>query len=219
MRATALLLTALLAVGTAQARSDGTQTYDLIFKTGTLSDLETRDQLEYSRELTVPADTSYAEVNSGSVNLVMEPENVARLEFEHDGKPQNIGNFPADVGNPVIMYFIETVLRDMALQSGGSPFYIRNRIKESLVEEAPIEQVSVDYNDAKVAARDITLRPFIDDKNRDRMRGFQNIELSFTVSDDIPGWYHSLVATVANPAGGDPIYSNTLMLQSSGDPQ
>lgn len=217
MRATALLVTALLMLGTGSAWS--AETYDLIFKTGTLADLDAQDRIDYARELTVPADPAYAEANTGSVSLSIEPDNVARLQFDHQGTRRNIGTFAADVGNPVVMYFIETVLRDMAKQSGGSPFYIRNRIKESLLETTPIEDVSVEFEDQPVEARNITLRPFIEDENRERMRGFQNIELIFTVSDEIPGWYQSLVATVENPAGGDPIYSNALTLQPSGDLQ
>ena len=35
--------------------------------------------------------------------------------------------------NPLLLYFLETTVRAMAEATGGSPYYIRNRIREALV--------------------------------------------------------------------------------------
>ncbi len=210
MRLYVLLFSALLIGGMAPARS--AETYDLIFKNGTLSDVSTDRELEYERKLSISADEGYSERNTGTVRLSFEPDETARLRFEQDEKARNIGAFPATVGNPVVMYFIETVLRDVAQQAGGSPFYIRNRIKESLVQFAEIEDVSVVYGSADIAAQQITLRPFLNDRNREKMRGYQDLEITFTMSEDVPGWYRSLVATAQSPAG-QLFYQNALILR------
>ena len=48
-------------------------------------------------------------------------------------KPQPVGTFPAGVANPLLLYFLETTVRATAEATGGSPYYIRNRIREALV--------------------------------------------------------------------------------------
>ena len=42
---------------------------------------------------------------------------------------RKIGPFPISGGDPSLTFFLESVARDMAALTGGSPFYIRNRLK------------------------------------------------------------------------------------------
>ena len=192
------------------------ETYDLIFKTGTLSDVPADAVLRYRRDVTIAADPDRADRNTGAVQLTQDADDMARLTFLRDAERRNLGQFPATVGNPIVMYFIETVLRDVAHQAGGSPFYIRNRIKESLVQFAEIEQAAVPFGDQDVSAQQITLRPFLNDKNRDKMKGYGDLTLTFTMSDQVPGWYAALVANVPGTAASAPIYNNALVLQPVG---
>ena len=52
----------------------------------------------------------------------------------------------------MIMYFVETVTRDMGESAGGSVFYIRNRIKEALV--TPTEAVAGEAEAGETAVQD-----------------------------------------------------------------
>jgi hypothetical protein len=192
------------------------ETYDLIFKAGTLADVSKEDGLEYGREVSLAADAELGARNTGTIRLSFGAEEMAHLKFEKGDKYRNVGAFPATVGNPIIMYFVETVLRDVAQQAGGSPFYIRNRIKESLVQVTEINDVAVSLEGEVVEARQITLRPFENDKNRDRMKGYGDLTMTFTMSEDIPGWYQSLVARVVGTDAETPLYENALVLQGSG---
>lgn len=189
------------------------ETYDLIFRTGTLADVPTDRALEYERTVVIAADPERAARNTGAVRLAFEDEETARLEFTQGEKGRVVGAFPATVGNPIILYFVETVLRDVAQQAGGSPFYVRNRIKDALVKPAEIEDVKARLGDDEVSARRVTLRPFEADKNRDKMRGYGDLALTFTMSEAAPGWYLSLVAEAKSPSGGGPIYANELILR------
>lgn len=191
------------------------ETYDLIFKTGTLADVAQDDGLAYSREIRLAADAEQAERHTGNIELSFEAEEMAHLRFTQGDQYREVGAFPASVGNPIIMYFVETVLRDVAQQAGGSPFYIRNRIKEALVQKAPINDIVVSLGDETLSAQQITLRPFENDKNRDRMKGYGDLTLTFTMSPDVPGWYQSLVASVDGPEDSQPIYKNALILHGS----
>lgn len=191
------------------------ETYDLIFRQGTLTDLPITRVLEYDRQVEVHSNLEYGARHTGSVQLNFEPDDMARLRFRKDGKHQNLGTFPATVGNPIIMYFVETVLRDVAHEAGGSPFYIRNRIKEALVTKVPIKDVTVRIGGSDVAAKQITLRPFETDKNRDRMGVYGDLALTFTMSDEVPGWYSSLVASAPGKDGAVG-YTNALTLMPDG---
>ncbi|MDK3075321.1 hypothetical protein QO034_19765 [Sedimentitalea sp. JM2-8] len=186
--------------------------YDLIFKQGTLSDLGMQSVLVYDRQVEIAADLDRARRSTGTVDMAFATDDMAQLTFRQDDKHQSLGRFPASVGNPIVMYFVETVLRDVAHEAGGSPFYIRTKIKDSLVQPAEIESVTLRFGDRDVAGQKITLHPFRDDENRDRMKGYGDLSLSFTVSEDYPGWYGALVADVPGETETQPIYSNRLIL-------
>ncbi|SMX32360.1 hypothetical protein [Actibacterium lipolyticum] len=188
------------------------ETYDLIFKTGTLDELQRDSKLTYERAVETPTKPEVAEAANGKVEMVFDSDELVNLKFLQGEKYRKIGEFPANVGNPVIMYFVETVVRDMAQTAGGSPFYIRNRVKDSLVQFAEIESGTATFDGAEVAVQEITLRPFLKDPNKDRMKGFGELALTITMSDDVPGWYHSLSAYVDAAPGAEPVYSNTLTL-------
>ncbi len=209
---------AVLAIATSTAvRSE--ETYDLIFKTGTLSDISRQSTLTYDRSVQYRGEPGLSGQQSGEIRLTFEADEMARLRFVKGEKYKNVGAFPATVGNPIIMYFVETVIRDVAHRAGGSPFYIRNRIKAALLQKAPIIDDTARLGDTEVPVRTITLRPFLNDKNRSKMRGFEDLALTITMSQNVPGWYHSLVADTKAVGGTEPVYSNALTFTSEGQSQ
>ncbi|NIY99214.1 hypothetical protein HC022_24280, partial [Salipiger sp. HF18] len=116
----------------------------------------------------------------------------------------------ASVGNPMIMYFYESVIRDMAETVGGSPFYIRNRVKEALVQPAEIVTGEASFGGSEVPTQTVILRPFEGDPNAGKMQGFGGLELSVTMSEEVPGWYLSLVATAPGADGAPGAYVSEL---------
>lgn len=215
-RLTALLAAVLIAGGPALADTEGTETYEMVFKGGTLDDLPRAAMLVYAREVTNRANPGAAAGATGAVELTFTDDAPERavLRFTRGDTFSAIGAFPAEVGNPVVMYFMESVVRDMAETSGGSAFYIRNRLKDSLVRSAEMDQVEAAYGGGEIQAQALTLHPFADDPNRDRMRGFGDLAVTVTMSDAVPGWYHTLSATVPDPAGGAPLYAQSLTLET-----
>src|SRR6056297_165850 len=113
---------------------DGEATYDLLFRDGTLDPVSRDHSLVYQREVTNTLNPDAAARDSGEIGLRIEQAEdmeMVRLEFRRDGKHRGMGSFPASVGNPMIMVFYESVIRDMAETAGGSPFYIRNRVTDA----------------------------------------------------------------------------------------
>ncbi|MCP4073735.1 MAG: hypothetical protein GY742_18715 [Hyphomicrobiales bacterium] len=210
------ILCFLLISGASFAPLQAAQTYDLIFKTGTLSEVSKDSILVYNRNILVNGKPKVSADETGSVKLTFEPDDMAKLEFTRDKKRRVVGSFPATVGNPIIMYFVETVIRDVAHNTGGSPFYIRNRVKESLIQFAEIENKVLPFGGNDVPVKQITLHPFLNDKNIGKMRGYGNLALTVTMSGEVPGWYYSLVANVKGTEGNAPIYTNSLVLTPGG---
>lgn len=214
MRKTLAVMAALacFALPLAAATGEATKIYDLLFKQGTLDDLRRDAVLHYTRSVTNRSLPDAAARDTGEIALsfTQGQAEMANLQFLQDGKHRNLGTFPASVGNPMIMYFYETVVRDVAETAGGSPFYIRNRVKEALVSPAEIVEGAAEYDGRTVATRIVTLRPFAEDPNRARMQGFGDLELRVTMSDAVPGWYLSLVAEAPDAEGAAGAYVSEL---------
>lgn len=218
----ALAAAALVAAGPAAAGSTkGRETYDLLFRTGTLDALPRGEALVYRRTVTNSYVPEAEARDTGRIALEFdggEPERALLKFLNDDDKHRSLGAFPASVGNPIIMYFVETVVRDMAESAGGSPFYIRNRVKEALIRPAELSGDPVAFEGRDVAAQAVTLRPFEDDPNAAAMQGFGDLAITVTMSDEVPGWYQKLEAVVPGENGA-PRYASTLSLASHGTPE
>ena len=203
---------AMIAGAASAAETSATETYDLLFKTGTLDDFARNQQLVYDRKVKNSLKPETADRDTGKIILSFadsqEPE--AHLKFTQDDKYRNLGTFPASVGNPIIMYFVETVVRDMAESAGGSPFYIRNRVKEALVQPADISTGQALIAAETVETVDVTMRPFKGDPNAGRMQGFDRLAMTVRMTNDAPGWYLVLSAYVPAADGGEPVYSSVM---------
>ncbi|WP_417672050.1 hypothetical protein [Roseibium sp.] len=210
----AVLLSATATSGPAVAE----EVYDLLFKTGTLDGIPRVSVLDYKRSVFIKSNEELAERSSGVVRLSFAADEMAELKFLKDDKHRKIGAFPATVGNPMIMYFVETVIRDMAGTAGGSPYYIRNRVKAALLQDVPVETTTVTYQGRSIPAQVVTLYPFKDDPNRARMRGFEDLALTIAMSEEVDGWYYSLSAKTGGETA-EPVYVSSLVRAADGATQ
>lgn len=210
IRMTAFALVTALCAGVVSASPlAGEKTYDMLFRTGTLDQVDRDAELVYRREVASALKPDAESRDTGDIALSFREGEapMALLEFRQGGKHKALGSFPASVGNPMIMYFYETVVRDMAEAAGGSPFYIRNRVKDALIQTSDIEEGQAVVAGKTVSTQTIRLYPFAEDPNRDRMQGFGDLELRVTMSEEVPGWYTSLVAEAS---GGD-VYKSEIV--------
>ncbi len=191
------------------------ETYDLLFKTGTLDGFETGQSIDYQRDRLDLTKEEGEREEQIALELEVSAEGQARLSRMEGEARAAVLSTDATVGNPMAMFFMESTVREVARLTGGSPFYIRNRFKESLLAENPIRPVSLPFGGG-VEAHEILLTPFADDKNRGRMGPFADLTLRFTVSPDVPGWYHSLTAEVPLPGsdGAVHVYRDAISLRS-----
>lgn len=125
----------------------------------------------------------------------------AMVAMSSEGKQRELHPFPVSTGNPMLLIFLESSLRAMAGITGGSPFYIRNRVKESLRSGGEITPVDTTFNGETITAEQIVFHPFREDKNRERMGDFAELELRFVLSEEAPGGFILFSATT--PKSGD----------------
>ncbi len=206
-------LIVVLAASLAAAPATAQAGYELLFRNGTLDTIDREAALLYRRDVTNTLKPEAATRDTGDIALSFDAVNaeLAQLEFRSDGKTRSLGRFPASVGNPMIMYFYESIVRDMAEAAGGSPYYIRNRVKDALVK--PLDPVAGEavVDGRTVPTVTVSLSPFAEDPNRDRMQGFGDLTLHITMSEAVPGWYMSLLADTAPAGGGAGVYRSELV--------
>lgn len=130
----------------------------------------------------------------------------AQVAMSSGGQLRELNPFPASTGNPLLMVFLESSLRSMAAITGGSQFYIRNRMKDALFRGGELSDVSVVFKDEVIAAEQIVFRPFSEDKNRDRMGDFADLELRFVLSDQAPGGFILFSASTPTRDGEEAAY-------------
>lgn len=203
-RAVAMALCLALTLGgPAAAESPG----ERLFFEGALRDLAIGATIVYEhRRGGTSATEATQSIDDGEVrvqaSLSDEGARQARIAFSRDGKQNQRQSFPASIGNPLLMIFLESNLRSMATITGGSSFYIRNRIKEALRSGGRIARVKASYQGATVDAEEIVFRPFIEDKNRDKMGEFGELELRFLLSPSVPGGFLLFSASTPERQGG-----------------
>jgi len=103
-------------------------------------------------------------------------------------------------GNPIIMMFLERDVSQMNMHVGGQPVYFRNVIRLALREGAKLEPATVEWEGKQVSATKITIRPFLNDNNGERMQLFRSKTYEFIVSDAVPGGIYQLHSTMAAEA-------------------
>lgn len=118
------------------------------------------------------------------------------------------GPFEDMPGNPVMTLFLEHHLIDLARVLMANPRYIKNAIRKGLRDNATVTPTEVDYKGRKVAAWRVETRPFLDDKMKERMRGFENLTYTFVTSDAVPGELVSIEASSKNAEGGELLQEN-----------
>jgi hypothetical protein len=203
------------------AQEAGPRAFDLVFRTGTLDGLPEGTELRY-------AGPAAAEGASGdgwrSVVVGLAPGGRAVVEGAQDeAAPRVIGSFDAGVGNPLAMVFLESTVNAVAEATGGSPFYIRNRIRDALAAPGQVEEAVARWEGAEVAATEVVLLPFAADAHRAEFGAFADLEIRVVVSEAVPGWYRSISATApageppaGTPPGGAAGYAASLSLAEAG---
>ena len=114
-------------------------------------------------------------------------------------------------GNPVLMLFLERDVRQMHDQTGLAAAYFRERLRQSFLSEAALEEGTATVGGRPVPARTIVVRPYATDPRFRHVPVITGKTYTFVVSPDVPGGIASLRADApADPSVGAPALGSTL---------
>jgi len=217
----ALLLTAALAPGLAPWASAG-EAQDRIFALGVFDEVATGERLHYdhTRAGSVAQAGAVQPIEDGEVVISLVDSEVtdgrdAEVTLRSGEQVRSLTTFPGSAGNPLLMVFMESSVRAMATATGGSPFYIRNRMREALRTQDRGAPVEVEVGGETLEARRYVFRPFAGDPNVARMGAFAELEISFVVSDAVPGSYARLDLVTGPGPDGAPALRETITFEGT----
>ena len=169
---------------------------ELLMAPGLFEDAGDGPLLAYAEARAVPAGAGLAPAGDGRLLLAVAEGPEGRslaLSQDVDGTERPVSSFSTGAANPVLLYFLEATVRDMSAATGGSPFYIRNRMREALgaADLGP-----------EADPREVVLHPFEADRNRARMGPFGDLALRLRFDADEPARLLELSADTAGDAGG-----------------
>lgn len=142
-------------------------------------------------------------IAEGQVVLSRVDDDRLTLSLADQETPDHVvADFPASGPNPILLMFLEDVVRTMTAQTGGSPYYIRNRIRDSLVGSG--------QGEAQGELMVTRLQPFLDDPNRQRMGDFADLALTIAYDPSQPARLVELVAMTGTGQGG---YTERMILE------
>jgi hypothetical protein len=119
-------------------------------------------------------------------------------------------------GNPAILYFLEHDIREMQRLTQGKANYFRKRIRMAVYQGASIRDVMLQYRGRPVAAREISIAPYLDDPNRPRFEKLANKQYLFMLSDSVPGGLYGIRTRIdGDSAGAPPLMVEEMILEGA----
>lgn len=202
--ARALLLGAFLAVGLA---SSGASAQDRISEAETLL-----FQTDHLKNVAPETTLSYAFRKSGSAETGFDDTVELRVRGVDGAKGASVAFFTGArkiacpeatraEGNPVLLCFLEREIREMERLTGGKPGYFRRAIRLALARSANVAGTRLSFAGRKLAAREVTITPYVDDPLKNRIGKYASKTYVFTLSAAVPGGVHSVRSFVPSPTG------------------
>ena len=179
--------------------------------------------------LTPPVTLRFKYHKSGSLEPGFEDQVAVKLSAQANGKCCTantdflagarrwaLPEVEAADGNPVVLYFLERDIREMSRLTKGQPNYFRKRIRMAVYGDAKLRELSLPYRGANVAARRITITPYLDDPLRSRFEKLATKQYDFTLSDAVPGGVYAIRTLVSGEsASAGPVLVEEMVLEGA----
>lgn len=117
--------------------------------------------------------------------------------------------------NPVILYFLENDIREMAKETkrrdGGG--YFRNRIRKAMVDEAEVKDVTIDFQGRKLPAQEVSVAPYVKDPARARYERLATKRYVFVFAKGVPGGVYQVSTVLPGALPADaPVQQDVMTL-------
>ncbi|QJP13875.1 hypothetical protein G3545_09555 [Starkeya sp. ORNL1] len=217
MKRIAIGLAALMLAGTAALAAPSST--ELFFDKPYLSSVAPGSKIIYAyKHVTTKPELGESFDEKLEMSVDAAPENaagrVADVDILRGDKHSEAGPFPTMSGNPIALVLLERDVKEMATLSKGSPFYIRNRVRDALGNGA-VEEVRFDYQGKTVDGWKITLTPFASDPNKDKLAELVGRRYVFMYSDQVPGGLYEVRVVTPKLDGSANIIETSLTLSGA----
>lgn len=136
---------------------------------------------------------------------------VADVLIHRDGKEGEAGPFPTMNGNPIALILLERDVKEIAQLSKGSPFYLRNRVREHLAT-GTVTPARFAYDGREIEGWKLTMRPFAEDPNKDKLLELVGRRYEFLFAEAVPGGLYSIDVVTPKADGSANMIETSLTL-------
>jgi len=106
---------------------------------------------------------------------------------------------------------LERDVRELAQLSKGSPFYLRNRVREHLATST-VEPTRFSFDGKEIEGWKMTMAPFAEDPNKDKLLELAGRRYEFIFADDVPGGLYAVRVVTPAKEGTANIIETSLTL-------
>lgn len=142
---------------------------------------------------------------------------VADVLIHRGDKEGEAGPFPTMNGNPIALVLLERDVKEMAQLSKGSPFYLRNRLREHL-GSGKVEPARFAYDGRDVEGWKLSFAPFAEDPNKDKLLELAGRRYEMLFSDAVPGGLYSIDVVTPKADGTSNIIETSLTFTGATPP-
>lgn len=177
-------------------------------------------KLRYSFEKTT-TDTSLGTPFKDYVVLTLGPGDTAAsrstdMQLFSGANRKPAGPFRSDEQNPLLLVILENNVQELSTLFKANPRYLKNAIRKAWRDNAKIEPAQDEIAGKPVAVTRITVTPFANDLEADRMKGLQTLNYVVDISNDVPGTLAAIDIRAASQ--GKTLFSETLRYTSETKP-
>ena len=117
-------------------------------------------------------------------------------------------------GNPVLVLMLDRDVANFSTLAGGNRAYHKNRFRVAMRTEGGLVPETFEYKGKKVEGYRLAIRPFTGDrKNIDKMKGYENAQFEFLMSEEVPGYFAEFVSHYSSPLPGSPTLDERLAIE------
>jgi hypothetical protein len=194
----------------------------LLFMTHHLEQVQVPSRLHYSFRKTGTMEAGFSD--TVDIDISAEPDGARKgvARFLSGTRQINYPEMEHAEGNPVLLYYLEREIREMARMTGGKANYFRKRIRVALADTAEVKPVTIRLGGRTLAAKQITISPYLDDPNKSRFERLVAKQYIFTLSDQVPGYIYQVRGFVPAPDESSKarvVIDETLTFVSAGSPK
>ncbi|WP_051661169.1 hypothetical protein [Bosea sp. 117] len=195
---------------------------ELFFDKPYLALLQPGTRISYAYKHTT-ADAKLGESFDETLDLTISavPEDPAKrvsdIDIRRGDNKTEAGPFPVMTGNPVVLVLLEREAKEIAALTKGSPFYIRNRMRDGLAG-GTVEEARFDYDGRSVTGWKLVMTPFANDPNKVQLLEIAQRRYEFLFSDEVPGGLYAVNVTTPKADGSANMIETRLTLAGSNAP-